>query len=80
MKVQVIGKKPMQGVSKKTGKPYDCVLAYVTYDSRNVEGKACDNIWLNASEYPIETVEIGASYVVERTPKNYVTGFYKIAE
>ena len=80
MKVQVIGKKHRQGTSQKSGKPYDCTLVYVTYDGRNVEGQACDSIWLNTSEYPMESIEIGAFYVVERTPKNYVIGFYKLAE
>lgn len=80
MKINVIGKVARKGISKKNGKPYDNTVVFGTYDAYMVEGQACDSFWLNATEHPLESIEVGASYVVERTPKGYVTGFFRISE
>ena len=38
MKVTVIGKERISGVSRKTGKPFDSCVAHVAYKKNGVDG------------------------------------------
>ena len=44
--MKVLGIQEMKGVSKKTGKPYDSVVLYVTGEAKDVVGCITDNIWV----------------------------------
>lgn len=44
--MKVVGIQEMKGVSKKTGKPYDSVVLYVTGEAKDVVGFITDNIWV----------------------------------
>lgn len=44
--MKVVGIQEMKGVSKKTGKPYDSVVLYVTGEAKDVVGCITDNIWV----------------------------------
>lgn len=79
-KMTVIGWKSMKGISKRTNKSYDCTLVYgIIKNAYGVTGEACDVVWLDAKEHPGESLEIGATYAVERTRKGYVISFDKLA-
>lgn len=80
MRVYVIGKRHMEGISKKSGKPYNNTVVYGTYDAYGVEGMACDTFWLSAEEYPLNSIEVGASYAVERTRKGFIINFDRLAD
>lgn len=44
--MKVVGIQEMKGVSKKTGKPYDSVVLYLTGEAKDVVGCITDNIWV----------------------------------
>ena len=44
--MKIVGIQQMKGVSKKTGKPYDSVVLYVTGEAKDVVGCITDNIWV----------------------------------
>ena len=44
--MKIVGIQEMKGVSKKTGKPYDSVVLYVTGEAKDVVGCITDNIWV----------------------------------
>lgn len=65
MKVTVVGKEHKEGISKKTGNPYNSNLVHVTYPISGVEGQMVDTVWLDAVSYPLRSIEIGADYNYE---------------
>ena len=78
MKVTLVGKNRLNGTSKKTGKPYDFNVAYVTYAEKGIDGLRCDNFMLDPGEYPYETLFTGKTYNVEFNRTGYVIGFEKV--
>jgi len=44
--MKVVGIQEMKGVSKKTGKPYDSVVLYVTGSYQDVIGEISDSVWV----------------------------------
>lgn len=75
MKVQLIGKQRMSGTSKKTGKPYDNVIAHIIGPGRDVVGKAAEKIWLNSDTHPMDSLQIGATYELDRDSNGYPVAF-----
>ena len=44
--MKVVGIQEMKGISKKTGKPYDSVVLYVTGPYKDVIGEITDSVWV----------------------------------
>lgn len=79
MKVKLIGKQHISGVSKKSGKPFDNNVAYIIKPDREVQGYVGDSVWLNPVEYPLENLVLDATYDLEYNNRGYVEVF-EIAE
>ena len=78
MKIKVNGKQHLQGVSKKTGKPYDMTVIHTMFPQRGVEGNAAKQIMLNYSDCPTESVTVGAEYSVEFDNTGYPVSFVPV--
>ena len=75
MKVFVIGKEHAEGTSKKTGNPFSNTVVHVSYKKNRVEGQAVDTIWLDANSYPLDSIQVGKTYDVDRDSRGYVLDF-----
>lgn len=78
MKIKVIGKANFFGTSKKTGKPYDFNQVHYIGKSRGVQGEAALTLNLASEEYPLDSIQIGATYNVEFDSRGYVVAFDKV--
>lgn len=65
MKIKVLGKTHREGISSKTGKPYNINSLHCVGTARGVEGQAVMVVTLNGAEYPYAGLKVGAEYVVE---------------
>ena len=65
MKVKLLGKSHRDGISAKTGKPYNINSLHCVGSARNVEGQAVMVVTVNGAEHPYEELKIGGEYVVE---------------
>ena len=75
MKVCVIGKEHAEGTSKKTGNPFSNTVVHVSYKRNRVEGQAVEAIWLDAKTYPLDSIQVGKTYDVDRDNRGYVIDF-----
>jgi len=75
MKVTVIGKDHISGTSKKTGKPYDLNVVHITSKRNGVDGLAADQIMLDPKTYPLEGIQLGKAYNLDRDGRGFVCGF-----
>ena len=75
MKVVVIGKEYVSGTSKKTGKPFEANLAYVSYKKMGVEGQAVEAIFLDPNTYPLGAIQVGKTYNVDRDSRGFLVSF-----
>lgn len=75
MKVMVMGKEHVQGTSRKTQKPFDNTVVYVQHKKNGVDGVVCGNVWLNAGTYPIEGIQLGKTYNLDRDERGFVMAF-----
>jgi hypothetical protein len=75
MKVNLVGKQHIQGVSKKTGNPYDNTIVHVTYPESGIDGNAVDRVFLDAKVFPVESLVVGATYDLEYNRRGFVAGF-----
>ena len=65
MKVKLLGKSHRDGISAKTGKPYNINSLHCVGSARNVEGQAVMVVTVNGAEHHYEELKIGGEYVVE---------------
>ena len=75
MKVKLLGKSHRDGISAKTGKPYNINSLHCVGSARNVEGQAALTLALDPRDYPIDRIEVGKEYDVEFDQRGYVIGF-----
>ena len=75
MKVVVLGKEYASGTSKKTGKPFAATIAHVSFKKNKVEGQAVDSVWLDPVSYPLEDIQVGKAYDLDRDFRGFVVGF-----
>lgn len=59
MKVKLLGKSHRDGISAKTGKPYNINSLHCVGSARNVEGQAVMVVTVNGAEHPYEELKIG---------------------
>ncbi len=65
MKIKVIGKAHLRGVSKKSGKAYDFIQVHYNGKARGVEGQAALTLSLDPQDHPMDSVIVGGDYNVE---------------
>lgn len=75
MKIKVYGKAHLEGVSKKTGNPYNLTVLHYLGKSRGVEGQAALTLMLDAFEYPLSSINVGSEYNVEFDQRGYPVEF-----
>ena len=75
MKVVVIGKEYVSGTSRKTGKPFEANVAHVAFKKMGVEGQTVDSIWLDPNTYPLNGIQIGKTYDVDRDSRGFLLSF-----
>ena len=75
MKVCVIGKEHAEGISKKNGNPFSNTVVHVSYKKNRVEGQAVEAIWLDAKSFPLDAIQVGKTYDVDRDNRGYVIDF-----
>lgn len=75
MKIKVIGKAHYEGTSKKTGKEYSFNQVHYIGKARNVMGDAALTLNLDPLSYPLDKIEIGATYNVDCDTHGYVVDF-----
>lgn len=75
MKVTVVGKEHASGTSKKTGKPFSNTVVHVNFKKNRVDGQAVDTVWLDDVSYPLESIQVGKIYEVDRDGRGFVIGF-----
>lgn len=75
MKIKVLGKQHLEGVSKKTGQPYNFNQVHYLGKARGVEGQAALTLMLDPVEYPIGSIQLGKDYIVEFDGRGYLQEF-----
>ena len=71
MKIKVIGKSHLEGVGKKSGKPYSFNQFHFTAPARGVEGMAAQTVNVDPAIIPIASVIIGHEYDVDFDQRGY---------
>ena len=80
MKIKVIGKAHLQGVSKKTGNPYDFIQVHYNGRARGVEGLAALTLSLDPRDFPYADVVVGGDYNVEFDNRGYIVEFLPVTK
>lgn len=75
MIVTLLGKEHVSGISRKTGKEFDSNVVHVAFKKKGLEGSATEIIWLNPEHYPINSLQLGKNYNLDRDKRGYVCGF-----
>lgn len=78
MIVEIIGKQHREGVSKKTGSPYNFNVAYYVGTDRGVIGSKGQEVLLEPDLFPLEDIQVGASYDIQFGPRGAVVNFSKV--
>jgi len=65
MKIKVVGKARLTGISKKTGSPYDFIQIHYLGRARGVIGDAALTVSLASSVYPYEKIAIPSEAVID---------------
>lgn len=80
MKIKVIGKAHLQGISKKTQQPYDFIQIHYNGKARGVEGMAALTLSLDPKDYPFANVIVGGEYTVEFDNRGYLQEFLPVTK
>ena len=75
MKIKVYGKAHLEGVSKKSGNPYNLTVLHYLGKARGVEGQAALTLMLDAFEFPLSSINVGSEYNVEFDQRGYPVEF-----
>lgn len=75
MKIKVLGKAHLEGVSKKTGNPYNFNQIHFLGKAPGVEGQAALTATLDPVAYPISSIVVGQEYNLEYNGRGYVVDF-----
>ena len=79
MKIKVIGKAHLRGISKKTGNAYDFVQVHYNGKARGVDGAAALTLSLDSKEHPLESITLGGDYNVEFDNRGYIQEFTPVS-
>ena len=75
MKIKVCGKAHLEGVAKKTGRPYNFNQIHYLGKARGVIGEAALTLALDPDTYPLDLIEVGKEYNVDFDNRGYVFDF-----
>ena len=75
MIIKVMGKVHREGVSKRTGNPYNFNEIHYLGKSRGVEGQAALTATLDAFDYPYDRIMVGHEYNIEFDRTGFVVEF-----
>lgn len=75
MRVKVLGKQNLQGVSRKTGKEFNSNVVHVMFQKNGVDGDAVQTIWLDPQTYPLASIKLGQTYNVDYDSAGFLLGF-----
>lgn len=75
MKIKVLGKQHLEGISKKTGQPYNFNQVHYLGKQRGVEGQAALTLMLDPAEFPLGSIELGREYIAEFDGRGYLQEF-----
>ena len=75
MTIRVLGKSHLEGISKKTGKPYNFNQVHYIGKAYGVEGQAALTQSLDPKAYPLDQILVGRDYHIEFDNRGYVTEF-----
>lgn len=78
MKVTVIGKEKMKGVSRKTDRPFDGSIVHMTFRKAGCEGIACDSTYIDANLRYFEEINVGKVYDLDRDGRGYIVDFSEV--
>ena len=78
MTIKVIGKRHMEGTSKKSGQPYNLNEIHYNGKSRGVEGLAAKTLLLQERDYPYTDIYVNADYHIEFDERGYPVEFDRI--
>lgn len=76
MRIKVIGKAHLKGISKKTGNPYDFNQVHYTGPGRGVEGLSAQTLNLDPQMYPYDSITLGIDYDAEFDSHGYLVDFH----
>lgn len=71
MKVNVIGKSHLQGVSKRTGNPYDFIQLHYNGPARGVIGQAAMTVSMDPSMVNFESITVPGYYNLDFDNRGY---------
>ncbi len=75
MRIKVYGKQHLEGVAKKTGKPYNFNQVHYLGNARGVVGVAALTLALDSDKYPIDGIDLNKEYDVEFDQNGFVINF-----
>ena len=75
MRIKVLGKAHLEGVSKRTGKPFDFNQIHYLGSARGVEGQAALTQSLDPVQHPIDSIKVGEDYKIEFDNRGYPVCF-----
>lgn len=78
MKIKVIGKQHMQGISKKSGNPYDFICVYFVDRVQGGVGERGEQINLDPALYDFNLISVGKEYEVEFGRYNRIEDFREV--
>lgn len=78
MRIKVIGKAHLKGISKKTGNPYDFNQVHYTGPARGVEGLSAQTLNLDPQTYSYDSITLGVDYDAEFDNHGFLVDFKPI--
>lgn len=75
MKIKVVGKAHLEGISKRTNKPYNFNQIHYLGKAFGVEGQAAITQFLDPVAYPLDSIVVGGDYNIEFDNRGYVQEF-----
>ena len=75
MKITIQGKAHLEGVSRKTNKPFNFNQVHYLSPARGGEGMAAKTLNLDPAIYPLPTIQVGTEYHVEFDDRGYPVTF-----
>lgn len=75
MRIKIYGKAHLEGVGKKSGKPYNFNQVHYLAPARGVEGVAACTLSLDPVQVPLESIQVGEDYNVEFDNRGYPVVF-----
>lgn len=80
MKITVIGKRHMEGTSRRTGQPYNFDEVHFNGPAWGVEGMAAQVVKLNPGLCPFADILIGREYELDFDQRGFCVSFQPVSK